>query len=59
VSNQPVVDGDTVIVLDDGGRMAAFRADPANALPPHPDPVPPPPKPEKKKKEKPAAPPPK
>ena len=54
VSNQPVADGDTVIVLDDGGKLAAYRADPAKALPPHPDPVPPPPKPEKKKKEKPA-----
>ncbi len=59
VSNQPVADGDTVIVLDDGGKLAAYRADPSKALPPHPDPVPPPPKPEKKKKEKPAGPPPK
>lgn len=58
VSSQPVAAQDTVVVLDDGGRMAAFRADPANALPPHPDPVPPPPKPAKPKKEKPAAQPP-
>jgi outer membrane protein assembly factor BamB len=34
VSNQPVAVGDTVVVLDDGGRMAAFRADPAAASPP-------------------------
>jgi outer membrane protein assembly factor BamB len=58
VSSQPVAVDDTVIVLDDGGAMAAFRADPANAAPPHPDPVPPPPKAPKPKKEKPAAEPP-
>ena len=28
VGNAPVADGDTVVVLDDGGKMAAFRADP-------------------------------
>jgi outer membrane protein assembly factor BamB len=50
VSNQPVAMGDTVVVLDDGGKMAAFRADPAAASPPHPDPIPPPPKPPKKSK---------
>ncbi|MGA2190156.1 MAG: outer membrane protein assembly factor BamB [Steroidobacteraceae bacterium] len=49
VSNQPVAVDDTVVVLDDGGKMAAFRANPAAALPPHPDPVPPPPKPKKSK----------
>ncbi|MDB6085459.1 MAG: hypothetical protein JWN43_3340 [Gammaproteobacteria bacterium] len=52
VSNQPVVMGDTVVVLDDGGRMAAFRADPTAAKPAVPAPSPPPPK-----KTKPAPPP--
>jgi outer membrane protein assembly factor BamB len=31
VSTPPVAVGDTVIVLDDDGKMAAFRADPAHA----------------------------
>jgi outer membrane protein assembly factor BamB len=31
VSNPPVAVDDTVVVLDDGGKMAAFRADPAHA----------------------------
>jgi outer membrane protein assembly factor BamB len=52
VANQPVSVDDTVVILDDGGRLAAFRADPSAAGPPHPDPVPPPPKPAKPKKEK-------
>lgn len=34
VGTQPVVLNDTVVVLDDGGKMAAFRADPAAAAPP-------------------------
>jgi len=60
VGNQPVVSGDTVVVLDDGGKMAAFRADPAAAKPPGVAalatqpiaPPPPPEKPAKKKKDK-------
>ena len=55
VGNQPVAVGDTVVVLDDDGKMAAFRADPAAALPPATTaaateplaPPPPPPKPGK------------
>jgi outer membrane protein assembly factor BamB len=31
VSNPPVAVDDTVVVLDDGGKLAAFRADPAHA----------------------------
>jgi outer membrane protein assembly factor BamB len=61
VSNQPVVSGDIVVVLDDGGKMAAFRADPAKAAPPAvkalaTEPIAPPPPPAKpdKKKSKPA-----
>jgi outer membrane protein assembly factor BamB len=61
VGNQPVVLGDTVVVLDDGGKMAAFRADPAKAAPPAvkalaTEPIAPPPPPAKpdKKKSKPA-----
>jgi hypothetical protein len=48
---------DTIVVLDDGGKMAAFRADPSAAAPPHPDPVPKPAKaskPPKTPKPKPA-----
>jgi outer membrane protein assembly factor BamB len=59
VGNQPVAMGDTVVVLDDGGRLAAFRADPAAAKPPgvaaaatKPIAPPPPPAKTKKKKEK-------
>jgi outer membrane protein assembly factor BamB len=60
VGNQPVVSGDTVVVLDDGGKMAAFRADPAAAKPPAVTalatkpiaPPPPPAKASKKKKDK-------
>jgi len=59
VGNQPVATGDTVVVLDDGGRLAAFRADPAAAKPPgvtaaatKPIAPPPPPAKTKKKKEK-------
>jgi outer membrane protein assembly factor BamB len=52
VANQPVSIDDTVVILDDGGRLAAFRANPAGAGPPHSDPVPPPPKPPKPKKDK-------
>jgi len=47
VSNPPVAVGDTVIVLTDGGELAALRANPDAAKPPQP---PPPPKPVKKKK---------
>ncbi|MGA2838805.1 MAG: outer membrane protein assembly factor BamB [Steroidobacteraceae bacterium] len=50
VTNQPVAVDDTVVVLDDGGKLAAFRANPAAATAPHPDPVPPPPKASKKSK---------
>ncbi|GAC1304492.1 MAG: outer membrane protein assembly factor BamB [Steroidobacteraceae bacterium] len=42
VGNQPVAVDDTVVVLDDDGQMAAFRADPAAAKPPLPAPIPPP-----------------
>jgi outer membrane protein assembly factor BamB len=59
IGNQPVATGDTVVVLDDGGRLAAFRADPAAAKPPgvtaaatKPIAPPPPPAKTKKKKEK-------
>jgi outer membrane protein assembly factor BamB len=52
VGNQPVAVDDTVVVLDDDGRLAAYRANPAAASPPHPDPVPPPPKVKKEKKDK-------
>jgi outer membrane protein assembly factor BamB len=57
VGNQPVASGDTVVVLDDGGRLAAFRADPAAAKPPGvanaaTKPIAPPPPPEKAKKKK-------
>ena len=60
VGNAPVADGDTVVVLDDGGKMAAFRADPAAAKPPATTaaatspiaPPPPPPKPSKASKAK-------
>jgi outer membrane protein assembly factor BamB len=31
VSNPPVAVGDTVVVMDDDGKLAAFRADPAHA----------------------------
>jgi outer membrane protein assembly factor BamB len=34
VSNPPVAVGDTVVVLDDGGKMAAFRANATAAAPP-------------------------
>lgn len=34
VGNQPAALDNTVVVLDDGGKMAAFRADPAAAAPP-------------------------
>jgi hypothetical protein len=48
---------DTVVVLDDSGKMAAYRADPAAAKPPGVSapatepigPPPPPPKPKNKK----------
>src|ERR1700692_1119383 len=38
VSNPPVAVDDTVVVLDDGGKMAAFRANPAAAGKPVPAP---------------------
>jgi outer membrane protein assembly factor BamB len=58
VGNQPVADEDTVVVLDDGGKLAAFRANPAAAQPPATTaaatspiaPPAPPPKPKKNKK---------
>jgi outer membrane protein assembly factor BamB len=57
VGSQPVAMDDTVVVLDDSGKMAAFRADPAAAKPPGVSapatepigPPPPPPKPKNKK----------
>jgi outer membrane protein assembly factor BamB len=57
VGNQPVAMGDTVVVLDDGGRMAAYRADPAAAAPPGvtavaTEPIGPPAPPPKAKKKK-------
>ena len=60
VGNQPVAMNDTVVVLDDGGKMAAFRANPAAATPPATTapatepiaPPPPPPKPDKASKAK-------
>jgi outer membrane protein assembly factor BamB len=48
VSNPPVAVDDTVIVLDDGGKLAAFRANPAAAAAAAPAPPPPPTKAEKK-----------
>jgi outer membrane protein assembly factor BamB len=42
VSNPPVAVGDTVVVLTDGGKMAAFRATPPAAAAPAPAAVPPP-----------------
>src|ERR1700731_537470 len=48
VSNPPVAVDDTVVVLDDDGKMAAFRADPAAAKPPIPAPPPAPTKEAKK-----------
>jgi outer membrane protein assembly factor BamB len=48
VSNAPVAVDDTVVVLDDGGRLAAFRANPAAASTPAPAPPAPPTKAEKK-----------
>jgi hypothetical protein len=52
VGNQPVAMDDTVVVLDDGGKMAAFRANPAAAKPaattaPATQPIAPPPPPGK------------
>jgi outer membrane protein assembly factor BamB len=55
VSNPPAAVGDTVIVLTDGGDLAALRANPGAAKAPQPPPPPPPPKVDKKK---PASPPP-
>ncbi|HWJ36502.1 MAG TPA: outer membrane protein assembly factor BamB [Steroidobacteraceae bacterium] len=48
VSNPPVAVDDTVVVLDDGGKMAAFRANPAAAKEPVPAPPQPPTKAAKK-----------
>ncbi len=55
VGSQPVAVDDTVVVLDDGGKMAAYRADTAAAKPaavtaPATEPVAPPAPPSKKKK---------
>jgi outer membrane protein assembly factor BamB len=55
VGSQPVAMDDTVVVLDDGGKMVAYRADAAAAKPPGVDaaatkPIAPPPPPPKKKK---------
>jgi outer membrane protein assembly factor BamB len=60
VTNPPVAVDDTVVVMDDDGKMAAYRADPTHAAPPGVDalatkpvaPPPPPPKPGKSKKKK-------
>lgn len=48
VTNEPVSSGDTVVVMDDDGKLAAFRADPAHASPAVRDPAQPPTKAEKK-----------
>jgi outer membrane protein assembly factor BamB len=48
VSNPPVAVDDTVVVLDDDGKMAAFRANPAAAKSAAPAPLPPPTKEAKK-----------
>src|ERR1700730_12287203 len=48
VSNPPVAVGDTVVVMDDDGKMAAFRADPAHAGTAVPAPKAPPTKEQKK-----------
>jgi hypothetical protein len=48
VTNEPVSSGDTVVVMDDDGKLAAFRADPAHASPAVPDPPQPPTKAERK-----------
>jgi outer membrane protein assembly factor BamB len=48
VSNPPVAADDTVVVLDDDGKMAAFRANPAAAKSPVPAPPPAPTKEAKK-----------
>ncbi len=48
VTNQPVSTGDTVVVMDDDGKLAAFRADPAHASPALRDPPQPPTKAQKK-----------
>jgi len=57
VGNEPVALGDTVVVLDDDGKMAAYRANPSAAKPPgvsNPatQPIAPPAPPPKKKKDK-------
>jgi outer membrane protein assembly factor BamB len=55
ISNPPVAVGDTVVVLTDGGDLAAYRANPAAAK----TPIDVPPKPPKPPKQKKPAPPPK
>jgi outer membrane protein assembly factor BamB len=55
VGNQPVAVDDTVVVMDDDGKLAAFRANPAAASPPATtapatEPIAPPPPPPKAKK---------
>ena len=57
VGNQPVALDDTVVVLDDSGKMAAYRADPAAATAPGvsapaTEPIGPPPPPTKAKNKK-------
>ena len=57
VDNRPVVMGDTVVVLDDAGKMAAYSANPAAAGPPGvtapaTEPLAPPAPPSKSKKKK-------
>jgi len=60
ISNSPVATGDTVVVLDDNGQLAAYLADSAHAAPPAVNanatkpiaPPPPPPKPGKPSKAK-------
>jgi outer membrane protein assembly factor BamB len=57
VGTQPVAIDDTVVVLDDGGKLAAYRADPAAAKPPGvsapaTEPVAPPPPPASASKKK-------
>ncbi len=57
VGSQPVAMGDTVVVLDDSGKLAAYRANPAAAAAPGvtaaaTEPVAPPPPPVKQKNKK-------
>jgi outer membrane protein assembly factor BamB len=56
VSNPPVAVGDTVVILTDGGELAALRANPSAAKPAQPPPPPPVPKAKKRASPPPAPP---